>query len=110
MDKINELRTKIDELDTKLVKIFAERLQIAKEILSLKISNQLNADDFKREREIIEKLFNEFGDEISKYTIERLYKTIFSISKESFKKEHQNLTAIELLKLRPIIIAGPCVV
>ncbi len=110
MDKINELRAKIDEFDRQLISIFAERLKTAKEILSLKVNNQLNADDFKRENDIIDRLHKEFGDKISKYTIERLYKTIFSISKESFKNEHQNLTAIELLKLRPIIIAGPCVV
>jgi chorismate mutase len=31
MEKINELRERIDEFDRQLIKIFAERLQIAKE-------------------------------------------------------------------------------
>lgn len=110
MDKINELRNKIDLIDNDLMKLFAERLSIAQEILAIKIENKLNADDFKREDEIIDKLYRNFEEKIPKYIIERLYKTIFQISKENFKKTHQNLTALELLKLRPIIIAGPCVV
>lgn len=110
MAEINELRNKIDALDEKLMQIFTERLTISQEILSIKINNNLNADDFKREQEIIDRLYNQFGDKIPRFIIERLYKTIFSIAKEKFKNEHKNLTALELLQLRPIIIAGPCVV
>jgi 3-deoxy-7-phosphoheptulonate synthase len=110
MDNIDELRKKIDLIDENIMHLFVDRFSIAQEILSIKIQNKLNADDFKREDEIINKLYAKFHEKIPKFIIEKLYKTIFSISKENFKKSHQNLTALELLKLRPIIIAGPCVV
>ncbi len=109
-DDIKILRQQIDELDSELVGLFAKRLGISNDIISLKVKNNFAVDDFSREQKIIDRLANEYKNEIDAYKIEKLFRAVFSISKNNFKQKNTALTAIELLKLRPIIIAGPCVV
>jgi len=107
---ILDLRTKIDEIDSKLIQLIINRLNIAEEIIKLKINSQFQVDDFKREEKIIDRLSDMFSAKIERNQIEKLYSTIFNLSKSSFKEKHRPSTPLELLKFRPIIIAGPCVV
>ncbi len=109
-EKIAELRCEIDKLDESIITLFAQRLDVSEEIIRLKIANNFAADDFKREEKIIDRLFELMDGKLERTKIEKLYKSIFSISKDSFKSKNNTLTPLELLKLRPIIIAGPCVV
>ncbi len=109
-DEILTLRSKIDELDEQITQLFINRLNIAEEIIKLKIKSDFSIDDFKRETNIIERLSEQFSTQIERSRIEKLFNAIFSISKSSFKEKHNQFTPLELLKFRPILIAGPCVV
>lgn len=109
-EEITKLRAEIDDLDDSIIELFVKRLDISEQIIQHKIRNNFSADDFKREEKIVDRLFELTQGKIEKTKIEKLYKRIFSISKENFKDRHNNLTPLELLKLKPIIIAGPCVV
>lgn len=108
--EIEYLRGKIDKLDEMLVELIIQRLDISEDIIKQKVKNNFSVDDFKRESKIVERLSELNAGKIEESKIERLYQRIFSLSKENFKQNNTNLTPIELLKLKPIIIAGPCVV
>lgn len=75
---MKDLRDKIDKIDEKIIELFDQRMDLAKEVVEAKIKIKRQIYDSQREEEIILKL-----KEKSKYQpgIERLYRTIFSISK-----------------------------
>ena len=55
MDKLSVAREKINSIDSKMAKLFAERMEAVKEVAEYKAENSLPIFDAKRETEIIEK-------------------------------------------------------
>lgn len=108
--EIQHLRSKIDALDNELIKLVLDRLAITDKLIALKVKDNFTVDDFRREEMIVSRLADEFGTRISTSAIKTLYKALFTISKDKFKEQADFLTPTERLKLRPIIIAGPCAV
>jgi chorismate mutase/prephenate dehydratase len=53
---INELRDKIDSIDSEILKLFTQRMKISLEIAKYKKENNLPIQDKKRERELIRKV------------------------------------------------------
>lgn len=109
-DEITLFRQYIDQLDNQLIELIINRLDISENIIKLKLKSNFSVDDFKRETKIIDRLTADFDGRIDRTKVEQLYHTVFRLAKDNFKKKNLNLTPLELLKLRPIIIAGPCVV
>lgn len=81
MTELDLLRIKINKIDTKLVELFKERLEVSREIGKFKKENNLPIFDEKREREIV-KFFtsNEITD--NKVFIEKFLHLLMDISKE----------------------------
>jgi chorismate mutase/prephenate dehydratase len=80
--RINELRRKIDEVDTDIVRLIAERLSLAEQIGSLKREQGQQIEDKQREELIlghIRDIAQQKG--INKADIEGIYRKIFSTSK-----------------------------
>lgn len=75
-----ELRGKIDEIDAQLIKLFAERMDIAAGIAKFKKENNLPVLDPKREREKIASVISQTPDELKDYT-PILYDLIFELSR-----------------------------
>ena len=61
--KIEELREKIDGIDSKLIELIKERLDIASDIAEYKKENNLPILDRKRERELLNKVAMEAGED-----------------------------------------------
>ena len=55
MDKLSATREKINSIDSKMAKLFAERMEAVKEVAEIKAENSLPIFDATREQEIIEK-------------------------------------------------------
>ena len=86
-DKLKQLRERINLIDEKIIELLKERLRIADKIIKFKIKKGLNLTDKKREKEIIESLVRKVKNPILKKYLPQIYKIIFKISKEKYKKK-----------------------
>lgn len=55
MDKLLNFRDKIDEIDTKIIALFENRMDVIKEVVAYKIANNLPVLDQSRETLMLEK-------------------------------------------------------
>ncbi len=79
---LEELRKKIDEADTKIVKLIAERVRIAREIGREKSKRGKQIEDVAREKGVLENVKSIARQEnISQEDIESIYEQIVTISK-----------------------------
>lgn len=77
---INELRVKIDEIDSQLVELLQQRMDVAKDIAQYKKSNSLPVLDAVREREKLASV-SDMGKEEMKDYIRVLYSLMFELSR-----------------------------
>lgn len=81
MEDINELRNKINQIDSKILKLFEERLELMPKIANYKRNNNLPVYDEKREEEHLTELLKNTKEE-DRIFIQNLFITIMEISKE----------------------------
>ena len=78
--QIDALREKIDQIDDELVRLFVERMDVAKQIAEYKKENNLPIYVPAREREKLRDVASKAGNEMDDY-IRSLYSMIFEISR-----------------------------
>jgi len=76
---LSDIRVRIDDIDSKLLPLFLERMDLAREVAEYKKANSLPILNKGREREILERVSRESG-ELEIYA-HRLYSTIFELSR-----------------------------
>jgi len=77
---LNELRIQIDNVDKEMVRLFEERMQIAKSIKEYKIANNLPTLDARREREKLNSISDMSSENMRDYT-RVLYSLMFELSR-----------------------------
>ncbi|MDR2902563.1 MAG: chorismate mutase [Lactobacillales bacterium] len=80
---IETARTRINEIDTKLIELLCERMNLSHTIGRYKKENNLPVFDPAREMEIVARLKAAHPD--SKELIEKIYPVIFDLSKKEQK-------------------------
>jgi chorismate mutase/prephenate dehydratase len=79
---LEDLRKKIDEVDTKIVKLIAERMRIAEEIGGEKMGQRKQIGDREREKRVLENVRSIAQEEkISQEDIASIYQQIVTVSK-----------------------------
>lgn len=79
---LNEYRLEIEEIDSKMQKLFEERMKVVAKIKEYKIANNLPILNQKREDDLLLSLSNQYQDkETLKYYQEFMLK-MFELSKE----------------------------
>ena len=91
--EIKELRNQIDKIDDELVRLFAKRMDISKQVADYKKNNNLPIHVPAREREILQEVAKKSGSDLSDYT-RVLYSMIFELSR-SYQRR-QNTTHTQL--------------
>ena len=91
--EIKALREHIDIIDDELVRLFAKRMDISKQVAEYKKENSLPIHVPAREREILQEVAKKSGAELSDYT-RVLYSMIFELSR-SYQRR-QNTTHTQL--------------
>ena len=91
--EIQELRNQIDIIDDELVRLFAKRMDISKQVAEYKKENNLPIHVPAREREILQEVAKKSGTDLSDYT-RVLYSMIFELSR-SYQRR-QNTTHTQL--------------
>ena len=80
---LEDLRRKIDETDTQIVRLVAERVRIAAEIGREKGKQGIQVEDWAREKAVLEKVKDIAREEsISQGDVERIYKQIVTVCRE----------------------------
>ena len=95
MEEIEKLRAKIDEIDTKILKLLNKRTKIVLDIRKAKKSRQINLHSPEREREILERLKKMNTGPFPNEALKAIYREIFS-------------AALSLEKPLRIAYLGPC--
>lgn len=68
MNKLEESRIKIDEIDTKIIELFEERMKTVIDVINYKIENNIPVLDSNRESIMLEKNLKKIkNDEYKKY-------------------------------------------
>ena len=55
MERIHELRERIDEIDEEILELLHERVEVAKRIGEIKRENKISITDTEREEEVLER-------------------------------------------------------
>ena len=78
--ELSDLRIEIDAIDDELIKLFAQRMEVAAKIAGYKKEHNLPIFVPAREREKLTDVAQKAGPEMAKY-VAQLYASIFEISR-----------------------------
>tara|TARA_B100000945_G_scaffold274681_1_gene238214 strand:+ start:17 stop:277 length:261 start_codon:yes stop_codon:yes gene_type:complete len=83
MDKrILELREQIDKLDEKIIGLLKKRMEISKKVGFIKEQLAIPVEDQKRELEIIRRLTQYAGQNLSEEQLIKIFTAVFKSSKQ----------------------------
>ncbi len=86
MNDLSNLRDKINEIDSKIIELWKERMELCLSVAEYKKENNLPVLDAQREKELLDRIKNMAGDELGDYSVS-LYETIMSLSR-SYQQKH----------------------
>ena len=78
--ELSEIRTKIDQVDDQLLKLFLERMALADEVAAYKNAHNQPILNKERERAVLAKVTEQAGDTWERYAY-HLYSTLFELSR-----------------------------
>ena len=81
MEKLEELRKRIDGVDEQICALLKERFDLVKEVGKAKKNLGANVENKDRENEVIEAVRNRLPEELKDYA-EEIYRAIFKTSKD----------------------------
>jgi chorismate mutase len=87
--KIEDWRTRIDEIDRKLVEILNERAQAAREIGLLKRNTQAPIYEPEREKQIFENVRRNNGGPLPDRDLQHVYERIIDVMRKLQREEAQ---------------------
>lgn len=90
---LNELRNKIDDIDTELVRLFSERMEIAGQVADYKKANNQPIYVPARERAILKDVAEKAGPEMANYA-RVLYSMMFELSRSYQRKRNTDYSAL----------------
>lgn len=77
---LQEIRTKIDAVDDKISALYAERMNLIKQVAEAKKATGVPTENTEREKEILSRVTKELPDELKLYA-KQVFETLFSTSK-----------------------------
>lgn len=78
--KLEEIRTQIDQVDSQIVALFKERMNLALEVAKTKKENNIAVLNQSREKEILHRISGEIGEPLDGYA-RILFNTLFDVSR-----------------------------
>ena len=81
-NRILKLRKKIDTLDEEIIRSLKKRMGISKEVGKLKERLDIPVEDKNRENEIIDRLTQQAGRNLSEEQLIRIFTAVFKSSKQ----------------------------
>lgn len=100
MAELDELRVRIDEIDSQIVHLYEERMQVCREVGEYKIQNGKKVFDRQRERDKIAKVTADIENDFNKKGIVEIFEQLMSMSR---KQQYQQLVSAGALGRLPFI-------
>ncbi|MBR3704506.1 MAG: chorismate mutase [Oscillospiraceae bacterium] len=79
--ELKECRNKLDAIDSQLVSLFCERMEIVQKVAEYKKEHELPIHASGREKEILERVRTLSGEELAPYA-QTLFETLLYVSRE----------------------------
>ena len=79
--ELNEYRNKLDVIDSRLISLFCERMEIVQKVAEYKKAHDLPVLSSAREKEILERVRALSGEELAPYA-QTLFETLLYVSRE----------------------------
>lgn len=89
MNKLEEARIQIDEIDREIARLFEKRMAEVKKVIEYKIENKMPIFDQKRENEVIIKNLKYIENEELKPYFEALLNSLMTVSKAYQSRLHE---------------------
>ena len=102
---IKDLRQEIDKVNEKIVELFSERMDLAKQIADYKIENKLPVRDTERERQLLNHVSNMVDESMSSY-VRVLFSTVMDLSR-SYQSKHMQTESSLAKKIENAIKTTP---
>ncbi len=83
-ENIEKYRREIDEIDKQIIYYLNKRKEISNNLINDKISLGLDVYSPDREEEIVNRLFEDKNNKLTKEIIRKIYREIFASSKSDF--------------------------
>ncbi len=90
---LSEIRTSIDEIDSQLVKLFCQRMDLSAQVADYKKQHDLPIYVPARERAILQQVAQQSGPELENYT-RILYSTLFELSRSYQSKRNGDISPL----------------
>lgn len=90
MNKLDEYRLEIDEIDEKIVKLFEKRMETVLKVANYKKENNMEILQVDRENIVLDKAINNLNNEEYSDDIKEVFKLIMKLSKNK-QNEKLNL-------------------
>lgn len=101
-----ELRQKIDKIDDEILKLFLERMDISKSVAKYKKENGLSTMQKGRERDILKRVGESAGPEMSEYS-RILFSTLMDLSKSYQNKKNADKNGVFASKIKQALENTP---
>ena len=85
MNKLEEARIKIDEIDSKIIELYEQRMNMVKDVIEYKIQNNIPILDSSREESMLEKNLKKINQEQFKKYYKTVLEGFFKASKDMQK-------------------------
>ncbi len=100
MPTLEELRSRLDEVDDQIVDLFEKRMDLCEQVGAYKVENGMKVFDRTREQEKLQDVKSKASTEFNKKGIEELYQQLMSMSR---KLQYQQLVEAGALGRLPFI-------
>ena len=91
--ELSEIRDKIDNIDKEFVRLFTQRMALSAEVANYKKEHNLPIYVPAREREILQKVASDAGEDMANYT-RVLYSLLFELSRSYQSKQNSKITSL----------------
>ena len=78
---LQEIREKIDGIDSRMLQLFSQRMRLVSEVAAYKKEKGLPILDQGREEAILDRIAKKAGEELAPYA-KRVYQTLFAVSRD----------------------------
>ena len=85
MNKLEECRKEIDEIDTKIIELYEKRMSVVKDVIEYKIENGIPVLDSNRESKMLENNLKKIKNDSYKEYYENVLKGFLTASKDMQK-------------------------
>ena len=81
MKELTQIRQELDEVDSELVKLFEQRMQLCRQVAEYKLAHDMPVLDSSREQQVLDSRAEKAADDTLRPYVRRLYVELMALSR-----------------------------